>query len=85
MKNSNGYRDVIRDERSLEVFLQNMAKFDQHFCELMTAGVEFTLRLEVRGVDGELMHCRVNKDEIDHNRVAQSKIDLGRKNAKVPR
>jgi hypothetical protein len=42
-----------------------MKKFDRYFCEVMDSGEDFTLRLEVRGNDHKLLHCRVYKDEID--------------------
>jgi hypothetical protein len=71
----NGYRDVLKDERSLAVFMRNMAKFDRFFCEAMTAGVDFTLRFEVRGNQGELIHCRVGNDAHDRPPGVERAID----------
>ncbi len=53
------------DDKSLAIFLLNMKKFDQCFCNMMAAGVDFTLRFEVRGNKGELIHCRVQEDGFD--------------------
>jgi len=53
---------LSNDEDSLAVYLYNMHKFDERFCEFMTDGSDFTLRLEVRGNKGDLIHCRVYND-----------------------
>ena len=62
------YTEVLGDDESLAIFLRNMAKFDRHFCELMVTGADFTIRLEVHGCDGKLIHCRVNSDGFDRPR-----------------
>ena len=59
------YTEVLGDDESLAIFLRNMAKFDRHFCELMVTGADFTIRLEVHGCDGKLLHCRVSSDGFD--------------------
>jgi len=65
MAEKTNYRKVLEDDKSLAVFLRNMARFDQHFCELMSSGVDFTIRLEVHGNGGKLVHCRVHSDGFD--------------------
>ncbi len=59
------YRDVLEDDESLAVFLRSMSEFDQEFCDEMASGSDFTLRLEVRGDKGKLVHCRVNTDRFN--------------------
>ena len=58
------YTQVLTDE-SLAVFLKGMAKFDRSFCSLMASSNEFTIRLEVKGDKGKLVHCRVYNDDIE--------------------
>ena len=58
----NGYREVLRDDESLAIFLRGMAKFDRLFCDFMACNEDFTLRMEVRGNKGCLIHCRVMGD-----------------------
>jgi hypothetical protein len=53
------------NDQSLDIFMRNMAKFDRRFCEAMTTGVDFTLRLEIKGNVGRLNHCRVYDDTFD--------------------
>ena len=67
MKNDdNGYRKAFgEDDASLAAFLRTMAKFDHHFCNVMAAGVDYTLKMEVRGNKGRMIHCRVSKDEFE--------------------
>ena len=50
------------DENSLAIYLHSMHKFDERFCEFMADESDFTLRLEVRGNKGSLIHCRVYND-----------------------
>ncbi|KKN88365.1 hypothetical protein LCGC14_0249280 [marine sediment metagenome] len=50
------------DKESLALFLLSMRKFDQHFCECMFDGSDFTIVLEVRGSKGKLVHVRPKSD-----------------------
>ena len=59
------YKDVLPDDASLVVFLRNLRAFDRKFCDAMSQGLDFTLRLEVRGNHGRLAHCRVSRDDYD--------------------
>lgn len=59
------YRDVLPEQEHLKIFLRNMSKFDRQFCEAMGTGADFTLRLEVHGVGGQLVYCRVHHDGFD--------------------
>lgn len=81
MKSSNepiSYREVINNEENLALFLRNMAKFDRDFCDMMTEGRDFTLRLEVRGNAGELIYCRVSKDATDRVNGVDVKVNKKR-------
>lgn len=69
------YRDVIRDDNDLALFLRNMRKFDQRFVEAMTSKVDFTMRFEVHGNQGELLHCRVSDDGFDRPKGVEKRID----------
>ncbi len=62
MKNeSSNFREVFKeDNESLALFLRQMRKFDSYFCELMFSGVDFTLKMEVHGNKGNMIHCRVD-------------------------
>lgn len=62
MSSKNGYRDVIRNEAALAIFLRALQSFDSDFCRLMKERADFTLKLEVRAAQGRLIHCRVNSD-----------------------
>jgi len=59
------YETVLGDDESLALFLNKMKQFDQQFCDLMTEGQDFTLKLEIRGDKGRLLHCRVYSDSFD--------------------
>jgi len=59
-----------------------MQRFDQHFCDLMAAGVDFNLRLEVHGNKGELIHCRVYHDGFERPSGVEARVD--RKKQKSP-
>lgn len=64
----NGYRVALKDEESLAIFLRCVKRFDQHFCDAMASGEDFTLRLEIHGNKGQLIHCRVNRDGFERPR-----------------
>lgn len=54
--------DVLKDEKSLREFVSSMRDFNQAFCDAMSSCVDFTIKLEVRGDQGVLLHARVLED-----------------------
>ncbi len=70
---TNDYRDALQDDESLATFLKAMRNFDKQFCEMMTDGTDFTLRIEVHGCKGELLHVRVNSDGFERPRSKEVK------------
>ena len=50
------------NNKSLKMFLRNLAKFDRAFCDAMADRIDFTLKLEVKGNKGTLIHVRVSPD-----------------------
>ena len=73
----NGYRDIIKDDKDLALFLGQLSKFDKRFCEHMMDGVDYTLKIEVHGAAGKLVHCRVMSDHFA--RPPGAKLERGRK------
>lgn len=69
------YKEVLRDDQSLEIFMRNMEDFDQYFCELMSKGVDFTLKMEVRGNKGELIHVKVDPLRFDRPSGVEKRIE----------
>ena len=73
MSKPNGYRDVLKSDEDLAIFLRGMAKFDREFTEAMAENKDFTLRIEVHGCRGKLNHCRVYSDSFERpNGVSRS-------------
>ena len=70
---TNGFN--INDDESLKLVLKKMAEFDKKFCELILKRTDFTLRLEVRGNAGEIVHVRLNADDVARPKGSQSRID----------
>jgi len=56
------YKSFIKDDPSIELFVESLAEFDRQFCDHMVKGNDFTLRLEIRGDKSELLHVRVMSD-----------------------
>ena len=52
----------VLGSEDLQTFMESMSLFDKYFSELMGRGVDFTLKMEVRGNKGNLIHCRVHPD-----------------------
>lgn len=72
---TNGFYEAISDEASLKLFLKKMKDFDEAFCREMFKGSDYTIRIEVRGNKGELIHVRTSIDAIDRPNGAQQRID----------
>lgn len=66
------YREVIKDDESLMLFLSQLAKFDRVFCDFMAEGDDFTMSLEVRGNKGKVMHIRVRDDGFKRPKIGGS-------------
>ena len=56
------YKQIINNDESLKLFLATVREFDQSFCDHMANGDDFTLSFEVRGCNGEVIHCRMKDD-----------------------
>ena len=70
------YQEIFEGaQESLDIFLRNMRKFDENFCELMNSGVDFTLKLEVHGNKGKLVHSRVLNDSWDRPKGSNGKVE----------
>lgn len=59
------YLKVIKSDDELARFLKALAKFDRAFCDNMAEGTDFTLKLEIHGAGGRIVHCRSNVDSFD--------------------
>ena len=67
------FRKAIKSDEHLAVFLRMMRKFDADFCDLMIGKEDFTLKMEIRGDRGKVIHCRVQKDAFDRPNDAPKK------------
>lgn len=56
------YRDVLTDDESLAGFLAAMSDFDRAFVDSMASGADFTIKLEVHGQGGKMLHARSSSD-----------------------
>jgi hypothetical protein len=65
MINETDYSKILTCEDSLSRFLRKMSQFDKAFCDAMASGEDFTLKLEVHGCNGKLIHARVVTDGFD--------------------
>lgn len=65
MSKMNGFTEVLQTPSSLKLFLKKMDEFDKKFCGLMMEGVDFNIRLEIRGDKGAMIHCRVVSDSTE--------------------
>lgn len=64
MKDGEGFRSAFQgdDDDSLGEFLRALKDFNEAFCSSMMSSVDFTLKLEVRGDAGKMLHARVLGD-----------------------
>ena len=73
-------RDHFKDDESLQVFLAALAEFDRRFCDVMADGDDYTLRIEIHGNGGELIHCRVNCDTFKRPRGVERRVERAVRN-----
>lgn len=64
-------KEIQEDERAVQMYAYNLAEFDQMFSKVMMSRKEFTLRFEIRGNQGRLIHCRWGVDT--HDRMSEEK------------
>ncbi len=72
---STDYRSFLREEDTIAMFLRAMAKFDRAFCDAISSKEDFTLRMEVHGNQGELLHVRVINDGFERPSGVKGKDD----------
>lgn len=49
----------------LRVFMDTLKQFNDAFSRLMVSETDFTLRLEVRGDGGRLLHCKCSSESFN--------------------
>jgi hypothetical protein len=69
------YRDILSDDASLADFLNAMKDFDRSFCDSMASGADFTLKLEIHGCGGQMLHARVSSDTFRRPAGADKKAE----------
>lgn len=64
---------------SLALFVEALAKFDSEFSESMLKGHDFTLKLEIHGNRGVLLHARTYLDNFRRPDEAAKKLEEKRR------
>jgi hypothetical protein len=62
LSDQSDFRSVLGNGESLAHFLSAMKDFDSAFCDAMAGGSDFTLKLEIHGNAGKMLHARVQSD-----------------------
>jgi len=50
------------DQLSIEDYSKNLREFNEDFCRNMFNRRDFTLKFEIHGNGGKIIHCRVSND-----------------------
>lgn len=74
-----GVGALLPDE-SLEQFLAAMRDFNQAFVDALVSGVDFTIKLEVRGNCGELLHAKIDDQSWRRPRGVEKRVEQRQKN-----
>ncbi len=67
------FKEVMKDDEDLAVFLRAMARFDRNFCDLMSEKKDFTLQIEIRADAGRVVHSRVHSNVFDRPKCTTKK------------
>jgi len=82
MTETSGIARLLRDE-SLEQFLAAMRDFNQAFVDALASGVDFTIKLEVRGNCGELLHAKIDDQSWRRPRGVEKRVEDRQKRGQV--
>ncbi len=58
------FRKILGDEEGLALLLRGLKEFDEDFQSAIRRGDQFTIKLEVHGNRGKLIHCRSSNDAL---------------------
>lgn len=67
-------QDIVTDD-TVRLFVNKMKEFDASFVASLIKGEDFTIRLEVRGNKGEVLHIRLYEDSMSRVNGAERRID----------
>lgn len=70
--------EYLPDE-SLDQFLAAMQDFDQSFVDALVSGVDFTIKLEVRGDAGKLLHAKIDEGRFRRPAGVKQEVDMGKR------
>lgn len=77
-----GVARLLPDD-SLEEFLAAMRDFNQAFVDALVSGVDFTIKLEVRGNCGELLHAKIDDQSWRRPKGVEKRVEKKRRNAQI--
>ena len=70
------FREILSDNESLATFMKSMRDFESAFCRAMYDGSDYTLKLEVHGAKGNMIHSRVVDDSFHRPRATKIKVPV---------
>jgi len=76
-------RALKHNDESLKEFLAALQDFNQMFCDAIADGIDFTIKLEVRGNVGEMLHARVYTDRWRRPNGVERKIEQKQRRLKL--
>ena len=77
-----GVAKLLPDE-SLEQFLAAMREFNQAFVDALATGVDFTIKLEVRGNCGEMLHAKTDGQSWRRPKGVEKRVEQRQRNRQI--
>ena len=74
----------VLPEESLKEFLAAMREFNQAFVDALISGVDFTIKLEVRGNCGELLHAKKDDQSWRRPKGVEGRVEKKQRVSKIP-
>jgi len=65
LSGGNGFKEVFNDEVALATFMRSLRSFEDCLCRSLESQTDFTLKFEVRGNHGRMVHCRIDTLQYD--------------------
>ena len=65
MTTEGSLQEILSDKELLQLYTRRMKRFDEAFCRNMFEKTDFTLKLEIHGDKGKVIHFRITDDSFE--------------------
>ena len=77
MSNPESFDDLAGavDKQTMAILLEGFGEFQSDLYRSLTKQIDFTVRLEIHGNKGEVLHCKAHKDNFYRPHGVEKRIE----------